>query len=89
MSKIKKITAIRKKWMEKGKRLYVIGLNPHSNGVDFCKSMIGFFEIIIIKIMIIILIKVTIIKWITTKLIIYFRLKLLSWKLNILIILSK
>lgn len=38
MSKIKKITAIRKKWIENGKRLNDIGLNPHSNGVDFCMS---------------------------------------------------
>jgi hypothetical protein len=35
ISKIKKITAIIKKWIEKDIRVYDIGLNPHSNGVDF------------------------------------------------------
>ena len=43
MSKIKKITAIMKKWIEKGSRGYVIGLKPHSNGVAFCLSILTFF----------------------------------------------
>lgn len=50
ISKIKNNTAIRKKWIENGSRLYLIGLNPHSNGVDFCISIIVFFPIIIIRI---------------------------------------
>lgn len=45
MSKIRKITAIRKKWIEKGNRLFDIGLKPHSNGVDFWLSIIDFFLI--------------------------------------------
>ena len=49
ISKIKKITAIRKKWIEKGVRGYDTGLNPHSNGVDFCKSTIIFFLIVVIN----------------------------------------
>lgn len=89
MSKIKKITAIRKKWIEKGNRLDVIELNPHSNGLDFCQSWIVFFlrYTIITRINIIIII-ITIKCFIDNE-IIYFLLKLLSWKLSILFILNK
>lgn len=43
ISKIKKITAIMKKWIENGNRVYDMGLNPHSNGVAFWLSIITFF----------------------------------------------
>lgn len=73
ISKIKKITAIKKKWIENGNRLFDIGLKPHSKGLDFWLSTIDFFEIIIIKIIIIKAIIIIINKWIKIKLIIYFR----------------
>lgn len=41
-SKIKKIIAIKKKRIEKGKRDEFIGLNPHSKGESFSRS-INFF----------------------------------------------
>lgn len=44
-SKIKKITAIKKKWREKGIRADLLGSNPHSNGEDFSRSMNLFLEI--------------------------------------------
>lgn len=60
ISKIKKMTAIKKKWIEKGNRLEFIELNPHSKGVDFCQSWIVFFlNIIIINNIIIIIKKLT------------------------------
>lgn len=37
-SKIKKITAIKKKFKEKGSREEVLGSNPHSNGLLFSRS---------------------------------------------------
>lgn len=45
-SKIKKIIVIKKNRREKGKRDDDFGSNPHSNGDDFSRSMIVFFEII-------------------------------------------
>ena len=41
-SKIKKIMAIKKNRIEKGKREEFIGLNPHSNGDNFSRSEIFF-----------------------------------------------
>jgi len=43
MSKIRKITAIIKKWIENGIRVYDIGLNPHSKGVAFWLFIVAFF----------------------------------------------
>jgi len=42
-SKIKKITAIRKKRKEKGRRADPLGSNPHSKGEFFSRSIIVFF----------------------------------------------
>lgn len=44
-SKIKKITAIKKKWRENGRRAEEIGSNPHSKGDLFSRSIKVFFEI--------------------------------------------
>lgn len=43
-SKIKKITAIRKNRSEKGIRADPFGSNPHSNGDNFSRSEIVFFD---------------------------------------------
>lgn len=43
-SKIRKITAIKKKRREKGSRADPLGSNPHSNGEFFSRSEIVFFE---------------------------------------------
>jgi len=43
-SKIRKITAIKKKRREKGSRAVPLGSNPHSNGEFFSRSEIVFFE---------------------------------------------
>lgn len=43
-SKIKKIIAIKKNRIEKGKREEFIGLNPHSNGDNFSRSIFFFFD---------------------------------------------
>lgn len=45
-SKIKKITAIRKNWSEKGIRADLLGSNPHSKGDLFSRSINLFLEII-------------------------------------------
>lgn len=42
-SKIKKIIAIKKKRIEKGRREEFMGLNPHSKGDSFSRSEIFFF----------------------------------------------
>ena len=39
MSKTKKITARRKNRVENGRRALSLGSNPHSNGVDFSRSL--------------------------------------------------
>jgi len=44
-SKIKKTTAIRKNWVENGRRADLIGSNPHSKGEGFSRSINSFFEI--------------------------------------------
>lgn len=46
ISKIKKISLIKKKWTLKGIWLLDIGSNPHSKGDDFSRSWKDFFEII-------------------------------------------
>ena len=43
-SKIKKITAIKKKRKEKGRRAVPFGSNPHSNGEFFSRSEIIFLD---------------------------------------------
>lgn len=45
ISKIKKITAIIKNWIENGRWGGVRGLNPHSKGEGFSRSINIFFEI--------------------------------------------
>lgn len=45
ISKIRKISLIRKNWILKGKWLVEIGSNPHSNGDIFSWSIKDFFEI--------------------------------------------
>lgn len=58
-SKIKKITAIRKNWSEKGIRAEDFGSNPHSNGDLFSRSINVFFEMILARsIMIILMAKI-------------------------------
>lgn len=67
-SKIKKITAIKKKCNENGIRDDLKGSNPHSKGEDFSRSMNLFLEIITIiiiiknRIIIIIIININIFK---------------------------
>jgi hypothetical protein len=46
-SKIKKIIAIKKNRIEKGRREEFIGLNPHSNGESFSRSVIFFLPKIV------------------------------------------
>jgi len=51
-SKIRKITAIKKNWIENGRRAELIGSNPHSNGEGFSRSINSFLAkemLIIIK----------------------------------------
>lgn len=43
-SKIKKIIAIKKKRIEKGIRDELKGLNPHSKGDNFSRSLLFFFD---------------------------------------------
>lgn len=43
-SKIKKIIAIKKNRIEKGRRDEFIGLNPHSKGASFSRSVHFFFD---------------------------------------------
>jgi len=90
ISKIRKINLIIKKWVLNGVWLFDIGSNPHSNGDDFSRSFIIFFEIkklININIKEIIISKEVIINsWI----IIYINLvKFFNWKLNVINILYK
>jgi len=42
-SKIKKITATKKNWMENGRRAEFRGSNPHSNGEGFSRYGDSFF----------------------------------------------
>lgn len=49
ISKIKKMSLIRKNWILNGKWLVEMGSNPHSNGEIFSWSIKDFFEIKIFK----------------------------------------
>lgn len=49
ISKIKKISLIRKNWILNGKWLVEMGSNPHSKGEVFSWSIKDFFEIKIFK----------------------------------------
>lgn len=42
-SKIRKIRATKKNRMEKGSRAENLGVNPHSNGLNFSRSSLIFF----------------------------------------------
>jgi len=42
-SKIKKITATKKNWIENGRRAEFMGSNPHSKGEGFSRSGDSFF----------------------------------------------
>lgn len=44
MSKIRKISLIRKNWILNGIRLLDNGSNPHSKGEDFSRLVVDFFE---------------------------------------------
>lgn len=70
-SKIRKIMAIRKNWIEKGNRDELKGSNPHSNGEFFSRSKIFFFDKIEAKSITISEIKIIIIIIIVIKNIIY------------------
>lgn len=89
-SKIKKITAIKKNWIENGSRLDLLGSNPHSKGLLFSRSINVFLEIIEANIIIIKEIKkiineiYNIMKIIYTNLIRFF-----NWKLKVIFILYK
>lgn len=61
ISKIKKIIASKKKWIENGNRFFDIELNPHSNEDIFWKFILDFFlitKIIIFNVEIIIIIEI-------------------------------
>ena len=45
ISKIRKISLIKKNWILKGRRFLEIGSNPHSKGEIFSRSWKDFFEI--------------------------------------------
>lgn len=64
-SKIINTIAIKKKCRENGRRAKFLGSKPHSNGLDFSRSIISFLVVIfriIVKIIIIIIIIIVIIK---------------------------
>lgn len=44
-SKIRKIIAIKKNWMENGRRAEDLGSNPHSKGLLFSRSENLFFDV--------------------------------------------
>lgn len=89
-SKIKKITAIKKNWREKGIRDDLIGSNPHSKGLLFSRSILVFLEIKFTKIIIIQAIKKIVILIIIKILIIYTNLfRSFDWKSKIIFILYK
>jgi len=53
MSKIKKITAIKKNRKENGMRAVLKGVNPHSNGEHFSRSLLVFILMIMAIVIII------------------------------------
>ena len=86
ISKIKKIIAIRKNLIEKGRRAELLGANPHSKGEGLLRLVISFLnnkELIIIKIVGKIVTKIRANKIISSVL------GLTNWKLDILDILKK
>lgn len=90
MSKIKKISLIKKKWILNGMWLLEIGSNPHSNGEIFSRSWNDFLDNIIFRSISVIEISKKInIKGIII-IIIYIKIfKYFNWKLNVIIILYK
>ena len=89
-SKIKKMIAIKKKWIEKGNRGELKGSNPHSNGEFFSRSIFFFFDRIVAKNITIKAIINIILIIVIIKNIIYIKLnKLYDWKSYILFILYK
>lgn len=70
-SKIRKITAIKKNWREKGIRAEDLGSNPHSKGDLFSRSENVFFDKIVAKIIIILAIMKVIVAIVTEMNIIY------------------
>ena len=75
-SKIKKIIAIKKNRIEKGSRDEFKGLNPHSKGESFSRSIIFFFDRIVESIITINAIKIKKIAVINKFKIIYIKLSL-------------
>lgn len=89
-SKIKKITAIRKNWREKGIRAVDLGSKPHSKGDLFSRSINVFFEMIVASIIIIIVIvNVKITREIISNIIYTNLVRSFDWKSNIILILYK
>ena len=89
-SKIKKIIAIKKNRIEKGRREEFIGLNPHSKGDNFSRSLFFFFDNKDERIITIAAIINKIIPIDIKLKIIYIKIfKPFNWKLNILFILYK
>lgn len=84
-SKIKKIKAIKKNCKENGSRDEVLGSNPHSNGLDFSRSLFDFFIIIITNIIKIGRINNKIYLIILMIIIIYTISRFFDWKSNIII----
>lgn len=75
-SKIKKITAMRKKRVENGNRADLFGSNPHSNGEFFSRSMKVFFESVVASMIIMRDNEIIIIAIFNMMIIIYFELSI-------------
>lgn len=89
-SKIKKIIEIKKKRKEKGKREEDFGSKPHSNGDDFSRSTIVFFDKMEAKnITIIEIVRIIKLIIIIEKIIYTINNRLYDWKSNILFILYR
>lgn len=83
-SKIKKIIAIKKNWIEKGSRACLFGSNPHSKGLFFSRSIKVFFEIIeAIIITIVAMVKIIIAEYIIIMIIYTNLIRSFNWKLKI------
>lgn len=89
-SKIKKIIAIKKNWIEKGIRAELLGSNPHSKGLLFSRSIKLFFEIIeAANIMIVVIMMRIVAIYILIKIIYTNNIRSFNWKLKIIFILYK
>lgn len=88
-SKIKKIIAIKKNWIENGKRELFLGSNPHSKGEFFSLSKNVFFEIIFKISTKKNTINIEKAKNVIAMKIIYTRIRFFDWKSNIIFILCK